>query len=178
MADLTLFSFQAGTTALHTLDVRVKTALVCMLSMTLFVAGFSACLACFLVICSQLSAQGVTLGRLVTRLKGFILLLAIMTAARAVTVPGDPVVTVYSIEITRQGLAEGTLVATRFFLVMVTGLLFSLTTRPAAFKSAVQWFLKPVPFVPEKRVAVMISLFLRFRKLKQESEYLDGLGEE
>ncbi len=36
MADLTLFSFQAGTSALHALDVRVKTVLVCMLSMTLF----------------------------------------------------------------------------------------------------------------------------------------------
>ncbi len=115
MADLTLFSFQAGTSALHALDVRVKTVLVCMLSMTLFFSGFSACLAYFLVIYPQLLAQGVTLGRLTIRLKGFILLLGIMAAARAVTVPGDPVFTLFSIETTRQGLAQGTLVASRFF---------------------------------------------------------------
>jgi energy-coupling factor transporter transmembrane protein EcfT len=162
MADLTLFSFQAGTTALHALDVRVKTLLVCMLSMTLFFSGFIACLACFLVIFPQLHTQGVTLGRLVAQLKGFMLLLGIMAAARAVTVPGEPVFTLFSLEITRPGLAQGTLVASRFFLVMVTGLLFAVTTRPAALKSAAQWFLKPVPFVPEKRVALMISLFLRF----------------
>jgi energy-coupling factor transporter transmembrane protein EcfT len=45
---------------------------------------------------------------------------------------------------------------------MVTGLLFAVTTRPADLKSAAQWFLKPVPLIPEKRVALMISLCLRF----------------
>jgi energy-coupling factor transporter transmembrane protein EcfT len=162
MADLTLFSFRAGTTPLHALDVRIKTLLVCMLSMTLFFAGFSACLACFLVVYPLMRSQDVTLFTLLLRLKGFVLLLSLMAAARAVTVPGDPIWAFFDIEITRQGLTQGTLVATRFFLVMIIGMLFAVTTRPADLKSAAQWFLKPVPFVPEKRVALMISLFLRF----------------
>ncbi len=162
MADLTLFSFQAGTTVLHDLDIRVKTVLVCMLSMVLFTAGFSACLACFLVVYPFTCAMGMTLSRLIARLKGFILLLIFMAAARAVTVPGEPILSVSGIEITRQGLAQGTLVGVRFFLVMMIGMLFAATTRPAALKSAAQWFLKPVPFVPEKRVALMISLCLKF----------------
>lgn len=92
--------------------------------------------------------------------------------------PGDPVFTLFSIETTRQGLAQGTLVASRFFLVMVTGLLFAATTQPAALKSAAQWFLKPVPFVPEKRVALMISLFLRFFPLilAQASQTADAIN--
>jgi energy-coupling factor transporter transmembrane protein EcfT len=162
MADLTLFSFQAGTTALHGLDVRAKTVLMCMVSMALFIAGFSACLLCFLVVYPLICATGMTLCGLLIRLKGFILLLALMAATRAVTVPGDPILSVSEIEITRQGLAQGALVGVRFFLVMVIGMLFAATTRPAAVKSAAQWFLTPVPFVPEKRVAVMISLCLGF----------------
>ena len=162
MADLTLFSFKSGTTALHVLDVRVKTVLVCSLSMTLFFAGFSACAACFLVMVPLIRSQGLTLCSLLARLKGFLLLLVIMAAARMVTVPGDPILSFFDIEITRQGMTQGILVAMRFFLVMVTGMLFAVTTRPADLKSAAQWFLKPVPFVPEKRVAFMISLFLRF----------------
>ncbi len=162
MADLTLFSFQSGTTILHDLDVRVKTVLVCMVSMALFTAGFSACLACFLVVYPLMCAIGMTMDRLMARLKGFILLLTLMAATRAVTVPGEPILSVSGIEITRQGLAQGTLVGVRFFLVMVIGMLFAATTRPAALKSAAQWFLAPVPFVPEKRVAIMISLCLRF----------------
>jgi energy-coupling factor transporter transmembrane protein EcfT len=162
MADLTLFSFRTGTTALHELDVRVKTVLVCMLGMTLFFAGISACVICFLVIYPLVRSQGLTLWAMLLRMKGFLLLLMFMTATRAATVPGDPVWAVVGIEITRQGLAQGILVASRFFLVMVTGMLFTVTTRPADLKSAAQWFLKPVPLVPEKRVALMISLFLRF----------------
>jgi energy-coupling factor transporter transmembrane protein EcfT len=48
---------------------------------------------------------------------------------------------------------------------MVTGLLFSATTRSASLKNAAQWYLRPIPFVPEKRVAVMISLALGFLPL-------------
>ncbi|MEX1298862.1 MAG: energy-coupling factor transporter transmembrane component T [Desulfotignum sp.] len=162
MADLTLFSFRAGATPLHALDVRIKTVLVCMLSMTLFFAEFSACLACFLVVYPLIRSQDMTLFTLLIRLKGFVLLLSLMAAARAVTVPGDPIWSFFDIEITRQGLAQGSLVATRFFLVMVIGMLFAVTTRPADLKSAAQWFLAPVPFIPEKRVGLMISLFLRF----------------
>ena len=162
MADLTLFSFRTGTTVLHGLDVRVKTVLVCMLSMVLFTAGFSACLACFLVVYPLACAIGMTMVRLLTRLKGFILLLILMAATRAVTVPGELIWSVSGIEITRQGLAQGSLVGVRFFLVMVIGMLFAATPRPAALKSAAQWFLTPVPFVPEKRVAIMISLSLKF----------------
>jgi len=162
MADLTLFSFNAGTTALHDLDVRVKTGLVCMLSMTLFFAGFTACLICFLALYPLIRSQGLPLLHLILRLKGFLLLLIIMAAARAVTVPGETVFSILDVEITRQGLAQGTLVAARFFLVMVIGMLFAVTTRPADLKSAAQWFLAPVPFIPEKRVGFMISLFLRF----------------
>lgn len=162
MADLTLFSFRTGTTALHELDVRVKTVLVCMLSMTLFFAGINACAICFLVIHLLVRSQGLTLLAVLGRLKGFVLLLAFMAVTRAVTVPGDPVWSFSGIEITRQGMTQGILVASRFFLVMITGMLFAVTTRPADLKSAAQWFLKPVPLVPEKRVALMISLFLRF----------------
>ncbi len=59
---------------------------------------------------------------------------------------------------------------------MLTGILFSTTTKSASVKGAVQWFLKPVPFVPEKRVAVMISLSLGFMPLilKQIKEISDA----
>ncbi|MCF8112805.1 MAG: energy-coupling factor transporter transmembrane protein EcfT [Desulfotignum sp.] len=165
MANLTLFTFCAGTTTLHRLDVRHKTALVCMVSLALFTSGFAGCLACFLVLSLLTRTIGISLAQLLGQLKWFILLLGIMFVARALTIPGDPVFSLSGIVATKEGLAQGALVAMRFFLVMMTGLLFSATTRPADLKSAAQWFLKPVPFVPEKQVAIMISLFLRFLPL-------------
>jgi energy-coupling factor transporter transmembrane protein EcfT len=162
VAGLTLFTFRPGNSVLHRLDVRAKTLLVCMVSLTLFTSGPAGCLACFLVLHQLARTIGITLTQLPGQLKWFLLLLVIMAGARAVTTPGHLVFSIFSLAVTREGLAQGTLVAGRFFLVMITGLLFSATTRPADLKSAAQWFLRPVPFVPEKRVAVMISLFLRF----------------
>jgi energy-coupling factor transporter transmembrane protein EcfT len=165
VADLTLFTFSAGTTALHRLDVRYKTVLMCMMSLAVFTSGPAGCLICFPVLLALTRTIGISLLRLVSQLKWFFVLLGIMVAARALTVPGTPMVSFSSLEVTQEGLARGGLVAARFFLVMMTGLLFSATTRPSDLKSAAQWFLKPVPFVPEKRVAIMISLFLRFLPL-------------
>jgi len=75
---------------------------------------------------------------------------------------GDILFSFYEVSITEQGVKNGTLVAYKFFLVMVSGILFASTTRTSSLKNAVQWFLQPVPYIPEKRVAVMISLSIGF----------------
>ena len=162
---MNIFTFQRGVSALHRLDVRYKTALVCMVSLALLKAGFAGCFICFLVLAWLTHRIGISFIPLAAQLKWFILLLGIMCASRSLTVPGTPVFTFFGFAFTHEGLAQGGLVAIRFFLVMVTGLLFSATTRPADLKGAAQWYLKPVPFVPEKRVAIIISLFLRFLPL-------------
>lgn len=165
MAALNLFAFRAGTTALHRLDVRTKMVLVCMVSLAILAADFTGCLACFLVLYGLIRSIGISFIRLLAQLKWFILLLIIMLLTSSLTIPGTPVFSLSGVMVTQEGMARGALVAVRFFLVMMTGLLFSATTRPTALKSAAQWFLRPIPLVPEKRVAIMISLFLRFLPL-------------
>jgi energy-coupling factor transporter transmembrane protein EcfT len=44
----------------------------------------------------------------------------------------------------------------------MTGLSFVLTTRSSEIKAAVEWMLKPLPWVPAKRIAIMLSLIVRF----------------
>jgi energy-coupling factor transporter transmembrane protein EcfT len=36
------------------------------------------------------------------------------------------------------------------------------TTRSSEIRAAVAWFLRPFPFIPEKRVSIMMSLIMRF----------------
>ncbi|HKJ99484.1 MAG TPA: energy-coupling factor transporter transmembrane component T [Desulfotignum sp.] len=162
---MNVFTFRSGATALHRLDVRYKALLVCMVSLALLTSGFAGCFVCFLVLSWLVYTAGISFTQLVGQLKWFIVLLAVMFAVRSLTVSGTKVFGFWGMVLTREGMTQGALVAMRFFLVMMTGLLFSATTRPADLKSAAQWFLKPVPFVPEKQVAIMISLFLRFLPL-------------
>ncbi|MBF0376043.1 MAG: energy-coupling factor transporter transmembrane protein EcfT [Desulfamplus sp.] len=72
------------------------------------------------------------------------------------------------IPIDKDGLTDGCQVSWRFFLIVIMGILFSSSTTASAIKSAVMWFLKPFPFIPKKRVAVMVSLFVRFLPLLLE----------
>ena len=45
---------------------------------------------------------------------------------------------------------------------MLISLLFIATTTLSKIQTAIAWTLMPVPFVPEKRAAVMIGLTVRF----------------
>lgn len=176
MADLTLFSYHQGDSILHQLDVRCKFFTVCLVSIAMFSARLPMSVIYLLILIVFLKKTGLKIFSTLSRMKYFLMLLFFVFAARALTVSGDDFFSFYGISITDQGVKEGFLVAFKFFLVMMTGLLFSSTTKPSSVKSAVQWFLKPIPFVPEKRVAVMISLSLRFMPviLKQAKDISDA----
>jgi energy-coupling factor transporter transmembrane protein EcfT len=96
--------------------------------------------------------------------------------ARALSTSGSAIVEFKIISITREGLYEGALVCWRLVIVIITGLAFVLTTRPSEIKAAVEWVLRPFPFVPAKRIATMMSLIVRFMPVifHQAKETLDA----
>ncbi len=161
-----LFEFKPGKTLAHRLDPRCKFFLLCIISAGLVAASWSACLALLILILLELKSMGIRPLDLLRQLWAFMLFLLLIIFVRGLTEPGPQLFTlvVYpiSISVSIPGLTQGGLVALRFFTVMVLGLVFSAGTRPSDLKAAVQWILSPVPFIPEKRVGMMISLALRF----------------
>jgi biotin transport system permease protein len=177
MANLNPFMFRPGSSSLHFLDPRCKLFLICIMSLAILKAGFPACFLYLVTLVFFLHQIRLPLGQILKHLKYFMLFLVMVILVRGLTIPGDPLFSIYETPISAQGIYQGSLVALRFFLVMVTGLVFSATTRSASLKNAAQWVLKPIPFVPEKRVAVMISLALGFLPLilKQAQETRDAI---
>ncbi len=135
-------------------------------------AQLPSCMLYFMILLFCLKNSGLNITGILKNLKYFLVLLFFVFAARALATEGDTILTFVNISITRQGMMEGFLMAFKFFLIMLTGLIVSFTTKPSSVKSAVQWFFKPVPFIPEKRLGVMISLALKFIPiiLKQAEE--------
>lgn len=176
MAEITPFTYRPGDSSLHLLDPRLKFFIVSLISVSLVGAGFISTGICFLMLVLFLKKSGLHFFSIWKHMKLFLVLLFFIFLTRAVTTQGDILVSVFSLAFTRQGVIQGGLVAFKFFTVMLTGLMFSATTRPSSIKAAVQWFLKPVPLVPEKRVAVMISLALCFLPviLRQAKEISDA----
>ena len=97
-----------------------------------------------------------------SELRWVFFLLALVFIARVFSTDGTPLAGLGPVAVTREGLREGTLVCLRLVLVFIVGAAFIATTRSAEIKAGVQWFLKPVPWVPAERVATMLSLVARF----------------
>lgn len=165
MGLVTLFSYRSGSTVWHTLDVRCKCLLVCLLSLAVLRTGLPGTIMCLGVLTAILKTVEIGPLRLLTQLKAFLLFLIVIFLCRWAGTPGRPMVTVYGLELTHQGFVSGSLVSLRFLAVMLLGLVLTATTRSMEIKAAIQWFLRPVPFIPEKRVAVMAGLALKFMPL-------------
>jgi biotin transport system permease protein len=160
---LTALHYRPGTSLLHGLDVRCKLVCLCILGMALARAGALPLSANTLLLAILVRCAGLSPRKDFRGLGLFFVLLGCIFLSRALFTEGEIALDLLpGLAITRQGLVQGTLVVWRFFLVMVLGVLFAATTRPSLVKGGAQWLISFLPFVPAPRVAVMVSLFLRF----------------
>ncbi|WP_320042453.1 energy-coupling factor transporter transmembrane protein EcfT [uncultured Desulfobacter sp.] len=159
---MTLFSYHPGGTLWHTLDIRCKCLMVCLLSLAVLKTGLPGTTICLCVLMGILKTLGLGPARLMTQLKSFLLFLMLIFLCRWAGTAGDPMVSLYGFSLTHQGFSSGSLISLRFLVVMLLGLILTVTSRSMEIKAAIQWFFKPIPFIPETRVAVMAGLALKF----------------
>jgi energy-coupling factor transporter transmembrane protein EcfT len=162
VAELTVFSFQPGTSLVHKLDARFKILFLILISLTSLSGGFGGlgiitCLLTTLIFHSRLPLKSG-----LKELRLFLLLLLLVLFARTLTTPGAALIEINSYAITRQGLISGALICWRLAIIALMGFLFVFTTPPSEIKAAVQWFFKPFKFIPGRRIATMMGLIARF----------------
>jgi biotin transport system permease protein len=162
MAELNSFGYRYGHSFVHRLDVRCK--LVSLLFLT------AAIVAAIPVTMGPLSIGVMLLWgvlRLPLQILGreiwaFLIFLLLVFVVRALSTPGDPWLSWGVLHIAREGIQAGGQVVWRLLMVLVLGLVFITTTRPSDLKAAVQWLLRPIPFVPARKAATMVGLMVRF----------------
>jgi energy-coupling factor transporter transmembrane protein EcfT len=162
MAELTSFGYFSGDSVLHHLDPRFKLLSIILLSLVClnlyFISlGIFTCLLLGIIFLSRLP-----LSSGIRDLRYFFFLLLLVFIARVLTTGGPSMVDFHLVSISRQGLHDGLLICWRLAFIVLLGFTLITTTRPPEIKAAVQWYLKPVPFIPEKKVAMMMGLILRF----------------
>ena len=162
MAQLNAVGYRPGRSVLHGLDVRFKFGALFMLMLTAM-----NCRPLPLAVMSLLSAVAarrlsLSLQGILTELRYFLLLLVLIFTVRAFTTPGTPLPDLPWLPVSREGIQAGAVTVWRLFLVVFFGLLFVATTRTAAIKAAVVWFLRPFPRLPAQRIGTMLGLVLRF----------------
>jgi len=162
MAELNFFGYRHGRSFVHRLDVRCKLVSLLLLTSAI-VAAIPAAMGPLslgaLLLWGALRLPLQILGR---EIRAFLIFLLLVFIVRALSTPGDPWVSWGALSIAREGLQEGGQVVWRLLMILVIGLVFITTTRPSDLKAAVQWVLRPIPFVPARKAATMVGLIVRF----------------
>jgi energy-coupling factor transporter transmembrane protein EcfT len=159
---ITAYHYQSGKTMVHTLDSRFKLILMALASITVLNAS---ALALFIMSSSMVVLSWyirLPLFSAAKELRYFFILLLMVFAARVLSTPGEPFFQIGFLKIGRQGLVDAGIVCWRLLLVVALGLIIIATTRISEIKRAAAWFFKPVPGLPEKRLAVTLGLIVRF----------------
>jgi energy-coupling factor transporter transmembrane protein EcfT len=169
MAELTDPFPEPKASAVHRMDPRFKVIFLALLSVSNVNASPLGLLLLFFVQLFGFVKSGVHFGDFLKDLRYFSFFIFFVFLARALTTTGEKALQDGILSVVfphgMQGLSAGAMAAFRLFLVVMLGFLFVSVTPPSKIRAAVAWYLKPIPFVPEKRVASMMALLVRFLPL-------------
>jgi energy-coupling factor transporter transmembrane protein EcfT len=169
LGKLTPFIYKTGNSVFHSLDTRYKLVMMCLISVGILKALFPALAVILIVLTAVMLSIGINPLNSLNHIKYFLILLVFIFISRALTTQGEPLFFIFEVPVSSYGIKDGALVSIRFLMIMLLGMVFSHTTKPSSIKSAAEWFLKPIPFIPEKRASLMIGLSIRFLPLIIES---------
>lgn len=162
MAEMSAFGFREGPSRLHRLDPRFKLLCLMVLGITALGAG-PAVLAVLTVLFLFLAWRaGLSVRSAAFELRYLSLLLMMVFAARAMATPGEALVAVRGLAVTREGVLDGGLVCWQLMTIALAGLLMTATTRTFDVRAGVERLLRPVPLIPSQRIATTLGLVLRF----------------
>jgi energy-coupling factor transport system permease protein len=165
LRDITLGQYYQAESLMHRLDPRVKLGgtLLFILSLFFFTNFWGyLCAAIFLGFVIKLSK--VPFRFMVKGMKAILFLLLITVAFNMFLTPGTPLISVWKLTITIEGLRSACFMAIRLTLLIIGSSVMTLTTTPNNLTDGMEkmmGFLKAVK-VPVHEVSMMLSIALRF----------------
>jgi energy-coupling factor transporter transmembrane protein EcfT len=100
--------------------------------------------------------------QLLRELRFWIIFLFILFLFQVLLTPGTRFNSSHWLPITKEGFLLGGLTCWRLGLMLGYAVLFTAVTRPRELRNALIWILRPIPYLPERRIGLMVSLTLRF----------------
>jgi biotin transport system permease protein len=176
MAELNILHYLPGKSIIHRMDGRIKLFCMILLSITACtvtrILGLSILT---LVLLITLAVSALPVQKLVREMKYFLFLIGLVMLVHAFSVPGTPI-TDLPIHPTWEGLRSGALFGWRIIFVVLISTVLTATTTLETLKNAIEWFLRPIPWVSETKIATMIGLTFTLVPLifDQASEMLDA----
>jgi biotin transport system permease protein len=161
MARIALHYFP-GNSPLHRWDARCKFFGLLIVTATLIQSKIT-----WLTFDSILLIGVLTISRLPLRqfLRDFwiwAIFLLVLFLFQALLTPGSRLPAYPWLPVSLEGVYLGGLTCWRLGLILGYAIFFTALTRPREIRETIIWLLKPIPFLPERRIGLMASLTIRF----------------
>lgn len=165
MASRLSFHYLPGSSILHGWDARCKLAGMAILAVGILRMDAGALAVFSLGWIAALRLSRAPAGALLSDLKSWSFFLGLIFLFHAVFGSGgDEPLTPY-LPMTMGSVQSAGLACWRLGLILGYSVLFTFVTRPRDMEEAIVWFLKPFSFLPARRIALMVSLTIRFLPL-------------
>lgn len=165
LRDITLGQYYQTESVIHRMDPRVKLAGTLLYIISLFFfknfLGYGVA-ALFLAVVIKLSH--VPFAFMVRGMKAMVFLLLVTVIFNLFLTPGTPILTVWKITVTVEGLKTAVTMAVRLVMLIIGSSIMTLTTTPNNLTDGMEKGMRPLKIfrVPVHEVAMMMSIALRF----------------
>jgi energy-coupling factor transport system permease protein len=157
--------YYPGKSFIHRLDPRTKILAIFLLSILIFFPkSWPGYMLMSLLSAAAVALSRVPVGLILRGLRPILILLAITVLFNAFFTPGEPLFSVGSWVVTREGIYLSIAMALRLILLMTVASLLTLTTSPIHLTDGMERLLRPfAPLgVPAHELALMMTIALRF----------------
>lgn len=171
LRDITLGQYYQAESVIHRLDPRVKLGTTVLFIISLFAFdgfwGYGVA-ALFLGIVIKLSK--VPFKFMVKGMKSIVFLLSVTVIFNLFLTPGEPLVQIWKLSITREGVRLAVLLSIRLGFLIIGSSVMTLTTTPNQLTDGLERMLRPLNKmrVPVHEIAMMMSIALRFIPILME----------
>ncbi len=171
LRDITLGQYYQSDSVIHRLDPRVKLIATIVFIISLFVSGsFFGYIVAVLFLAAVIKLSKVPFKFMVKGMKSIVVLLLITVIFNLFLTPGEALISIWKLTITKEGLRTAVFMAIRLTFLIIGSSVMTLTTTPNNLTDGLESLLKPLKVirVPVHEVAMMMAIALRFIPILME----------
>lgn len=165
LRDITLGQYYQTDSVLHRLDPRVKLAGTLLYIISLFFfRNFIGYIIAAVFLAMVIKLSHVPFRFMVKGMKAVLFLLLITVVFNLFLTPGEPLIVLWKLTITREGVQTAFTMAVRLVMLVIGSSVMTLTTTPNNLTDGMEKGMRPLKVlkVPVHEVAMMMSIALRF----------------
>lgn len=165
LRDITLGQYYQTDSVIHRLDPRVKlTATIAFIISLFLVKNIWGYLIAALFLAAVIKMSNVPFKFMVKGMKAIVFLLLLTVAFNLFLTPGEPLIQIWKLTITKEGASLASMMAVRLTFLIIGSSVMTLTTTPNNLTDGMESLMKPLGKikVPVHEIAMMMSIALRF----------------